>query len=1274
MIRRASTLARRFAARTLPLSLILGLTPTAFGQTSSTWVGTASSVWSTTTNWQGGTIPDGGGTASFINLQGQTGGLTVTVDTTNRTLGEINFNTGYSYTIAGSGGGGIIMGGSGLTLNSAYSIVSSPATFFTTVNQVTAPISGTGDLIKTGNGSAAIGGTHTFTGTIRANQGTLWFVSGDGGFGNAGNAININGGAIGINTVAPVSNRAVTVGASGGAIRTFNNWTLGPTSSLSGSGTLVKQIGSTLFLQGDGSAFTGNLQVEGGTVTLQSSGAGNGRIGGTGLIDLGGTLTIDNATANFNNRAGGRGLISRGGTLNVTGNATAATSETLGTLTLAQGNIFVSITPNAAQATTLTFGSIVRQNASTLFVRGTNLGTAPGGGVGNVVITNSPGTLIGGGGTTATNISILPFAYGNVVANATANSSFVTWDSTTGRLVPLSLATGYANDISAAAATDNVDLLAPATLTAPTTINSLRFAAVAATPVNGAALTVTSGAILNTGTTAFANDISTPLTAGSQELILISTNGSAGTTGLNISGVISGTGGLTKTGNGVLNLGGANTYTGATTLVGGTTVVLGNSTVTADGSAPSVFGQDTGPIGLHQSGGTTRLWTTGALVINRNMNVIVGSAGLTGIGTLGLSAAESVTINGNVTTSNATGSALNNFLFLEGGDVRAEAVTINGIISGPAGLRGQFGSYSILNGANTYSGGTILGGTGFQAGSGITAQTIGETWEAGTDTAFGTGTIFFQAIAPAAPSQPIPGIGTLVAGGGVRTLANNIVLTNGLARFAGSNPITLNGTLELNGGAANLSHLNVTSTSAPVTINGVVSRGSLIKDGPGTLTLTGANEYGGVTYVRRGTLSVSSIGNGGTIGNIGQAPASSVNLLLSGNTVGDAGVLQYTGPGETTNRGFSLAGVGGTLDASGSGPLTITGGFTMNTPIGSGSISGATFVANAGAILLSTQFAAQFVVGSTVTGNANVQAGTTISEVGENYIRLSLPTTNVATATAQTFTLTFPASVTARTLTLQGSNTGANTLGSTLVNGGGLNLQVVKAGTGTWRLTGNNTYSAGTTINGGTLVAANAAGSATGTGAVTVNTGGTLAGTGSVGGLTAITAGGTISPGFTGAGTLTLTAGLTTAANSTVAVTLSDASTPAAAGSGGSSLGTLPNPTSNTFLNITGGATTIDSLTNILVNATATNFALQQSYSYQIIGGAGDQSALNVVAPGQFTFVGVVVDPALTSLTGNGSGAVFLNFTPVPEPTTIFGFAAGILAVGSCIRRRRQAA
>ncbi|MET0263880.1 MAG: hypothetical protein ABW223_13335, partial [Rariglobus sp.] len=101
-------------------------------------------------------------------------------------------------------------------------------------------------------------------------------------------------------------------------------------------------------------------------------------------------------------------------------------------------------------------------------------------------------------------------------------------------------------------------------------------------------------------------------------------------------------------------------------------------------------------------------------------------------------------------------------------------------------------------------------------------------------------------------------------------------------------------------------------------------------------------------------------------------------------------------------------------------------------------------------------------------------------------------------------------------------------------------ISLVKAGPGTFTLSSGATqsytiynssipgttttpkqhdYRGGTTINGGTLMVTNTTGSATGTGNVIVNAGGTLAGTGIISG--AVDVSGTLAPGINAVGTLT---------------------------------------------------------------------------------------------------------------------------------------------------------
>src|SRR5262249_49992053 len=96
--------------------------------------------------------------------------------------------------------------------------------------------------------------------------------------------------------------------------------------------------------------------------------------------------------------------------------------------------------------------------------------------------------------------------------------------------------------------------------------------------------------------------------------------------------------------------------------------------------------------------------------------------------------------------------------------------------------------------------------------------------------------------------------------------------------------------------------------------------------------------------------------------------------------------------------------------------------------------------------------------------------------------------------------------------------------------------QLSKTGKGTFTLSGANTYTGGTAVGGGTLLVTNQTGSATGTGAVQVNSG-TLGGTGSIGGPVTIGNGtikGTLLAGTaTTPGNLTINSMLTFASRST---------------------------------------------------------------------------------------------------------------------------------------------
>ena len=92
---------------------------------------------------------------------------------------------------------------------------------------------------------------------------------------------------------------------------------------------------------------------------------------------------------------------------------------------------------------------------------------------------------------------------------------------------------------------------------------------------------------------------------------------------------------------------------------------------------------------------------------------------------------------------------------------------------------------------------------------------------------------------------------------------------------------------------------------------------------------------------------------------------------------------------------------------------------------------------------------------------------------------------------APTNTLNFGGAISAsltsntETLTLNGTNTGSNTISGVISNGSATTFALTKTGTGTWILSGANTYNGATTISAGTLKLGNATALGTGTASVT---------------------------------------------------------------------------------------------------------------------------------------------------------------------------------------------
>lgn len=251
----------------------------------------------------------------------------------------------------------------------------------------------------------------------------------------------------------------------------------------------------------------------------------------------------------------------------------------------------------------------------------------------------------------------------------------------------------------------------------------------------------------------------------------------------------------------------------------------------------------------------------------------------------------------------------------------------------------------------------------------------------------------------------------------------------------------------------------------------------VIHSGSGVLSLTRAdNDFDIVPNLWAGTTEVAKMADGGSPSSLGVAASFQLG-----------GILRYIGAGDTSNRSLTLLHKGGTLDSSGSGPLTLSSN-TFAHATGDGGQTSSPVAAGSSTLTLNRS--SSIAAGQGITG-AVIDVGTTITAVdpATRQVTLSVPT-NAASATGFAVTLTGAANL-PRTLTLTGTNTGDNTLAANLTNASTAGtLGVTKTGAGKWILSGaTKSYTGPTDVQAGTLGIANTfpAGSA-----LTVNPAATL--------------------------------------------------------------------------------------------------------------------------------------------------------------------------------------
>ncbi|EAQ2891987.1 AIDA autotransporter-like protein ShdA, partial [Salmonella enterica] len=355
----------------------------------------------------------------------------------------------------------------------------------------------------------------------------------------------------------------------------------------------------------------------------------------------------------------------------------------------------------------------------------------------------------------------------------------------------------------------------------------------------------------------------------------------------------------------------------------------------------------------------------------------------------------------------------------------------------------------ILNAENTYTGSTTIS-EGTLIATNVEALGTGNVTDNAT-LEMNTGGDFDNAISGSGQvvksgDETLTLSGANSYTGGTTISGGTLVASN--VEALGSGDVTDNATLELNTGGD--------------FDNNIGGTGSVVKSGDKTLTLSGANSYTGGTTISGGTLvatNVEALGSGdvtdnavlelNTGGDFTNAISGSGQVVKSGDkTLTLSGANSYTGG--TTISGGTL--VASNVEALGTGDITDNATLELN--------AGGDFANNiggTGSVVKSGDKTLTLSGSNTYTGGTTISGGTLVATNVE-----ALGTGNVTDNA---------------TLELSTGGDFANNIGGT--------GSVVKSGDETLTLSGANSYTGGTTISGGTLVASNV--EALGTGDVTDN-------------------------------------------------------------------------------------------------------------------------------------------------------------------------------------------
>jgi fibronectin-binding autotransporter adhesin len=992
-------------------------------------------------------------------------------------------------------------------------------------------LSGVGDLIV-GNGTHNVDQTltnaETYTGsTTIGSDGTLRLATSGTSGSIATSSSLIDNGVFDISGLTTGSSSIKTLSGTGSVTLGSNTLTLTAAADtfsgiISGTGGLTLTSG-TETLTGN-NTFGGNTTISGGTLQLGDGTSANGTVGGN-IVDNAALKFDYLGTASYGGAISGTGTVEQvAGTTVLTGTNTYSGSTTIdsgATLQIGNGGTAGSIanTSGVTDGGTLAFdrsdnvsfgagitggGTVEQDGAGTLTLSGSNSysgGTTINSGAISISANNNLGT----GSLNMQNGTTL-----YVTASGTFTHAVSVTGDPTFNIAPATTTT-WSGLISG---TGDVDVDGGGTLALTNTGNTYSGGT---TVLGGSTLLLdndgeigaTSGGLtLDNGTLKLGASFNL---AGTRAVALGAGGGTINTNTFNttVSQGISGSGALTKSGTGTLTLTAANSYTGATTISAGTLALTGSGSVStssgvADNATFDISGITAGSTAITSLSGNGGV-TLGAKTLEISSasgtfsGIIGGTGGLTlDSGTETLSGANSytglTTISGGTLALSGTGSISNSSGVADSGTFDISALTGAGTsittITGNGAV--VLGAKTLTLTAASGSFGGSIGGTGALAIIGGTETLTGSSTFTGGTTVSGGATLILSA------DNELGGA------------TSGLTLDNGTLQFAASFDLASTRAFALGagGGTVNTNGFNSTVSQA------ISGSGALTKTGAGTLTLAANNTYTGTTTISAGTLTLTGSGSIAASSGVTDNATFDITGTTSGASIeGLSGSGSVLAAGKTltiTNSGGTFSGV-----ISGSGAnLEVSGGTT--TLSGANTYDGSTTIDSGATLALSGTGSIASSSGVADAGTFNISATTSGASIA------TLSGTGAVTLGAQTLTLT------------AASGTFSGAIGGT----GGLTLSA-----GNETLSGTNTYSGATNINGGTLSISSD--SNLGGGSLNIGNGATLATTatntythaatltGSAGLNVASATTATWSGLFSGTGSLNLTGGGTLALTNT---------------------------------------------------------------------------------------------------------------------------------------------